>query len=497
MSHSQDRQEWENIPLRQRIARLLLVLSEATDSGEPSEATFRAVDEGVGAFHGPPFLGLKLANRPQKALEFNERISRYSAERHGFNPRIGANAESGIAYSIGVGGTDVPYPAVLGEQGEEAAEAAGYQVGCDLAEHGYTWCFQPIADVRTSSRDPVIGVRAFGSDPFLVGQHSAAFARGVQSAGVLACVKHFPGHGDASTDSHLDLPTVSRTEEEHRRVHIPPFEKVISAGVGSVMTAHVVLPEQGQKEVATFSRDMITSLLREELGFSGIVVTDSLRMQAVSDRFSSAEAVIRALKAGNDIANIKCRPARVPALLDELEKAVETGQVGLDRLWQAYNRVVSVQESATLGQAPTSTSYDAARLVNADLPRPRVPKGATVTVAIEPRGGDTEPPQNALSDVGEKLGVRLLASEEPVPGSRAHIVLCRAQGGISEGEKRLIAKAEKAQVPAAVFLGGPRSTAHSLDSPLPAVSAPCIDVFAILSRPTALQGFAAILEIVQ
>jgi len=484
-----------DLPWRQRLARLLLVLSEADSEGRPTRETYGAIDEGVGAFHGPPFLGVDLPERPRLAAEFNQSIRARSMETWDFSPLIGANAESGMAYSTGMGGTDIPYPEVLGEQPVSASRAAGYRVGRDLIEHGYTWCFQPVVDVRLSPEDPVIGVRAFGSDPRRVAEHAAAFTEGLRAAGVLTCAKHFPGHGDASIDSHLGLPTVRRTDAEHHAIHLAPYPAVIAAGVDSVMTAHIVLPDQGQQEVATFAPDLINGTLRETLGFTGVIVSDSLRMGAISQRFTQVDAVVQALNAGNDIANIKCAPSQVPALLDGLEQALNSGRLNAERLMQSLDRVRRLQPGAPSEAPPAPPEYDAARRLQPNRPALVVPRGGRVTVAFERRGSDTEQPDDSLKWIGQQLGVDVHLSSFPAAEAEAHIVLCRDQVGLSEVERDFVAAAERSATPSAVLLAGPRSTIEHLQTDLLAASAPCVDVFAIVSRPTALQGMASLLEV--
>lgn len=151
---------WDRLTPRQRIARVLMVLSEITEAGGVTQDTMSAVAEGVGAFHGPPMLASGLPDRPRLARQINGAMRRAGAERFGIEPLIGANLESGLAYSLGRGGTDVPYPGALGQVSAELSYAVGRQVGLDAASCGYDWAFQPVVDVRISRDDPVIGPSA-------------------------------------------------------------------------------------------------------------------------------------------------------------------------------------------------------------------------------------------------------------------------------------------------------------------------------------------------
>jgi beta-N-acetylhexosaminidase len=168
-------------------------------------------------------------------------------------------------------------------------------LGAELAAVGVNLDLAPVADVNTNPRNPVIGIRSFGSDSARVGAHVAAFVRGLQSQGVAACAKHFPGHGDTAQDSHLVLPTVTADLEPH----LAPFRAAIDAGVRSIMTAHIVVPALDDAP-ATLSRRVLHDLLREELGFDGLVITDALEMRAVSATVGMEEGAVRALAAGAD-----------------------------------------------------------------------------------------------------------------------------------------------------------------------------------------------------
>src|SRR5690625_67442 len=206
---------WERLTPRQRIARVLMVLSEITAVGDVTEETITAVAEGVGSFHGPPMLASGLPERPRLARQINDTMRRAGDEQFGIEPLIGANLESGLAYSLGRGGTDVPYPGALGQLGPEVSYEVGRQVGLDAASCGYDWAFQPIVDVRISRDDPVIGVRTFTGGPDEISTRAVPYLQGIQSTGVLATAKHCPGPADPSVDSHHDLPVVRRDAEPH------------------------------------------------------------------------------------------------------------------------------------------------------------------------------------------------------------------------------------------------------------------------------------------
>ena len=178
----------------------------------------------------------------------------------------------------------------------ELTERVAAAIGAELALAGVNTNLAPVADANTNPENPIVGVRAFGSDPELVARHVAASVRGLQGAGVAACAKHFPGHGDTRGDSHVELPTVAGDLE----AALLPFRAAIAAGVRCVMPGHLLVPALDPEAPASLSRSIVTGLLREELGFAGCVITDALEMKAVSATVGIEESAVRALEAGAD-----------------------------------------------------------------------------------------------------------------------------------------------------------------------------------------------------
>ncbi|NUU26207.1 MAG: glycoside hydrolase family 3 protein, partial [Streptomycetaceae bacterium] len=171
--------------------------------------------------------------------------------------------------------------------------AAG--LGRDLARCGVNFDWAPDADVNSNADNPVIGVRSFGADAGLVARHTRAYVEGLQGTGVAACVKHFPGHGDTAVDSHLGLPRVDASRELLAERELVPFQAAIEAGAKAVMSAHIVLPAYDPEHPATLSRAILTGLLRDELGYQGLIVTDGIEMGAIADTYGIADGTVRAL----------------------------------------------------------------------------------------------------------------------------------------------------------------------------------------------------------
>jgi beta-N-acetylhexosaminidase len=223
--------------------------------------------------------------------------------RAGGQPLVAIDEEGGDVTRIDhLTGSPYPGNAALGAVDDVALTAAVHQaLGQDLAELGITVNLAPSVDVNTASDNPVIGIRSFGSDPALVARHAAAAVTGLQAAGVAACAKHFPGHGSTSADTHHRIVTVEADLDTLRRRDLVPFVAAIAAGVNGVMPGHLRVPELTGELPATLSAAAQTGLLRGELGFTGVIISDALEMRAVSETYGLGETAVRAVVAGTDL----------------------------------------------------------------------------------------------------------------------------------------------------------------------------------------------------
>jgi beta-N-acetylhexosaminidase len=221
----------------------------------------------------------------------------------------------------------------------ELTERVAASLGAELADAGINLDFAPVADVNTNPQNPVIGIRSFGADTELVARHVAAFVTGLQNVGVAGCAKHFPGHGDTSVDSHLALPVVESIDG----TALQPFRAAIDAGVQSIMTAHIVVRTLGESP-ATMSREILQDLLRGELRFRGLVVSDALEMRAISATVGVEEGAVRAMAAGADALCLghDLFDDSVLAVRDALVEAVRRRRLPEERLAEAADRVADV-----------------------------------------------------------------------------------------------------------------------------------------------------------
>jgi len=252
---------------------------------------------------------------------------------------IGADFERGTAMRLEEG-TSFPYAMGIAATGSPLdAYTMGKVTALEARAVGVHWVFAPVADVNSNPDNPIINTRSFGEDPQRAAEFVAAFVRGVEENGALATVKHFPGHGDTSADSHIDLPTVRGDRRRLEQVELVPFRAGIAAGVSTIMTGHLAVPamEPDPDVPATLSPRILTDLLRRQLGFDGIVVTDALDMGGVTRRHSPAEAAVRAILAGADVLLV---PPVPDAALEALRDAVASGRLPIARVDEAVMRVL-------------------------------------------------------------------------------------------------------------------------------------------------------------
>ncbi|MHC5904724.1 glycoside hydrolase family 3 protein [Streptomyces sp. S6] len=226
------------------------------------------------------------------------------------------------------------------------------ELGRRLAACGVTLDWAPSADVNTDPDNPVIGVRSFGADPALVARHTAAYVTGLQSAGVAACAKHFPGHGDTSVDSHESLPRIDVPYDTLAARDLPPFRAAVAAGTRAIMTAHILAPALDPARPATLSRPVLTSLLRGDLGYDGLIVTDGMEMRAVADTYGIERGTVLAIASGADaicVGGGLSDDGTVRRLRDALTGAVHAGELPEERLAEAADRVRTLARWTTKG----------------------------------------------------------------------------------------------------------------------------------------------------
>lgn len=297
---------------RQRqIARLFTVGFHGTD---PSPELLELLQRGVGGV----VLFSRNVESPLQVFELIRAIKSVAPQP----VFVAVDQEGGRVRRLRRGFTDLAAMRTLGETGDrKLAEEVGGVLGRELRAVGIDLDFAPVVDVDTNPNNPVIGDRSLASDADRVAEFAAALVTGLQAAGVAACAKHFPGHGDTAVDSHLGLPVVPHGLERLERVEFVPFRRVVRAGVASVMTAHVVLEAVDPGVPATLSKKVLTGLLRQHVGFERVVFSDDMEMQAIAGMFELGQAAVRAVDAGADSVLVCHSAERAHSMIDACSAA--------------------------------------------------------------------------------------------------------------------------------------------------------------------------------
>ncbi|WP_307848620.1 beta-N-acetylhexosaminidase [Microbispora oryzae] len=256
---------------------------------------------------------------------------------------IGVDQENGVVSRLAPIITKLPGSMAIGATGDPAnARDAARVTGEELKDLGIGLDFAPVADVNINPRNPVIGPRAYGADPKRVASMVGAAVDGFHKAGVASVAKHFPGHGDTTVDSHTGLPVINHSMSTWRKVDAPPFRAAIAHGVDAVMSAHVVMPKLDPSgDPATLSHRILTGLLRDELGFDGVITTDALDMAGVRKKYGDAEVAVRAVLAGADLLLM---PPNLDTAYGAVLKAVKSGRISEERLDQSVTRILRLKQ---------------------------------------------------------------------------------------------------------------------------------------------------------
>jgi beta-N-acetylhexosaminidase len=296
-----------------------------------------------------------------------ETLAALTRDLHAITPDrpmlIAIDQEGGRVTRLGEPFTQFPPAALVGTAGSpHLAYRAGAAVGEELRAVGIDADFAPVLDVHSNPRNPIIGDRAFASHPRLVARMGISFAHGLQRTGTITVGKHFPGHCDTDVDSHLDLPVVRKPLAELERTEIFPFRRAIQEGIDALMTAHVLYPALDPAHPATLSRRILHDLLRERLHFRGVVFSDDLEMNAVSERYGPGEAAVGALEAGCDALLFCEKRDRAEQALDALQHGAERRSFVRARLEEASTRLETLRR-------------DHFRKVRRPLASPAIPPG--------------------------------------------------------------------------------------------------------------------------
>src|SRR6267142_3305078 len=312
----------------------------ATDTAAHQQIMHGVTDLHVGGFinitHGSPLGFLKSQAYPTAVL--NNQLQAKSK----LPLLIGADFERGTAMRLDEGTSFPTAMAVAAADNPKDAYSMGKVTALEARAAGIQWIYAPDADVNSNPGNPIINTRSFGEDAARVSEFVSAYIRGVQENGGLATAKHFPGHGDTTADSHIDLPVVTADRARLEKLELVPFRAAIAAGVGSVMTGHLNVPalEPDPNTPATLSSHILTEVLRKDLGFEGLVITDAMDMGGITVRFAPGEAAVRAVLAGADCLLM---PPVPDAAFEALQGAVKSGRISKERLDASVRRILEAK----------------------------------------------------------------------------------------------------------------------------------------------------------
>ena len=342
------------LTLRQKIGQLVLYSMDGSEITPETKALMQEYCIGNVIHFGnnvTDFEGAKALN-----AQLRELIKDSCA---GVEPFISIDHEGGRVFRFSRDFTWFPSHLTLSAADDPAiSEAVGRAMGEELRAAGFNLNFAPVVDVNSNIGNIVIGVRSFGDDPEVVAIHGAAMSKGMQEAGVMACLKHFPGHGDTTQDSHYFLPTVDKTLQEMHETELLPYAKIFPQGVvDSIMTTHILFPKiEKEKVPATMSPTILKGILRKELGFDGVIVSDGMHMLAIKDHYGVARGCVMAINAGLDLLCIGTGGTGVQEsqkeCLDALYEAALSGEIPMERIDEAVSRILRAKEK--FGAEPTA-----------------------------------------------------------------------------------------------------------------------------------------------
>lgn len=267
---------------------------------------------------------------------------------------LGVDEEGGRVTRMPDEAKSLPSSRSIGELNDSSLS---FEIGSILGEQmkalGFNLDFAPVLDVNSNPDNPVIGDRSFGNNPEVVTELGIQTMKGIQNEGIISVIKHFPGHGDTSEDSHLELPKVDKSYDELSKLELVPFKKAISENADVSMVAHILLPKIDEKYPASMSEKIITGILREDYDFDGVVITDDLTMGAITDHYNVADAAVQTVKAGGDILLVAHDPNLIATVFEKLKAAVEAGEISENRIDESVERITNLKAKYQLSDEKT------------------------------------------------------------------------------------------------------------------------------------------------
>lgn len=358
-----------NMSLRQKITQMMMVdFRQWKTADEEAKSDFTKMNSEVQKIvedydFGSVIFFANNIKETEQSFNLTMDLQKAATKDNGIPLLITTDQEGGIVYRLG-SGTALPGNMALGATGDvNNAKIAGEIIGSELSSLGINTTLAPVVDVNNNANNPVIGLRSYGEDAEMVGKMASAEIEGLAEYNVIGCAKHFPGHGDTATDSHYGLPMVNKSKEELLNNELKPYQVAINQGIEMIMSAHILYPQlddttvhsdktgKEEKLPSTLSHKILTDLLKGEMGFNGVVVTDAMNMAGIAATYDEVQAVKLAINAGVDLicmpTNITCLEdmSKLDAIIDGVEKAVNDGEIQESRLDDAVTRILTLKEN--------------------------------------------------------------------------------------------------------------------------------------------------------
>ena len=338
-----------NLTLEQKIGQLFLLPIEGTELTLDTKEHLMKHKIGNFIYFARNLTDFKSIRRLSDSLQ------QVAKESCGIPAFISTDQEGGMVARAYSGATHYPSNMAITAAGMgDSVQEMGEMVARELKSLGINLNHAPVLDVNNNPNNPVIGIRSYSDKPEVVAQMSSDYIRGLQTGGVLANAKHFPGHGDTSKDSHLALPSIDHNMDRLNNVELLPFEAAIENGVGSIMTAHIIFKEIDCQRPATLSHNVVTGLLRDRLDFKGLILTDSMSMKAIQDHFGLEKGCIMALNAGVDILCLCAARAGQVSCYNAVLEAVNSGEISMDKIDTAVERILKYKAVYATESGPQS-----------------------------------------------------------------------------------------------------------------------------------------------
>jgi beta-glucosidase-like glycosyl hydrolase len=331
-----------NMSLDEKMGQMIVAGVNGTKVDEPTKNLVQRHKVGGFIFFSDHL------KEPKQTVQFLNQLKEANAE----NPLpllLSVDQEGGNVTRLPGGLKNFPTNQEIGDLNDpDVSYEVGTLLGKELKEFGFNVDFAPVLDVNSNPDNPIIGDRSFSPDPDIVSELGIQTMKGMRSQGIISTIKHFPGHGDTSVDSHLALPVVNKSLQELESLELIPFKRAINNGANLIMVAHILLPEIDDTYPSSLSKGVITDLLRNKLNYQGAVITDDLTMKAITNHYGIGQAAVQSVKAGSDLILIAHDDQKAVTAIEALKLAVKNGEISEERIDESVRRIIHLKQAYNL-----------------------------------------------------------------------------------------------------------------------------------------------------